>query len=250
MRDTTASAADPPAGASAMDLFEWLLSSITTRCWVCQGGEFDEDGQEVRVKKPGAGAAGDPPPRPSSLLVAQSAYAKTPSSAEPSMEQTPSRSPDDKVDKDQERQRLRELMKEFANRGMQGVRVELLNNAADSLRPGCYHLDEKLEGLTITPVDDPSAGSQAILFMHVIQVLRAVDVEPLQQAGFSGETLQALSVDQRNRLLVIVYNETEDPDNQRVTCFLEASAADRKRFVTCVRILRQYIAEVASVRPS
>lgn len=139
--------------------------------------------------------------------------------------------------RDQERSRLRELVKTFVHRGMEGVFCELVDETG-STRSGMYHIDERLNSVTFELVED-NVGPRAkhvVPFCQVSEVLRPEDGE----APFSG-ALKTLNAEQRKKLLKVVYH-TEHMAKRHV-CFLEATNSDRQRFMTCVRILRRYMDE-------
>lgn len=158
--------------------------------------------------------------------------------------------------RDQERVRLRELMKSFVNRGMKGVACELVDEITGSLRPCTYLIDERLQRLTFEPdatdlADGPPLPGHDVHFALVIEVLRPEDGED----RFPEAALNELSEEQRKRLVMLVYSTdpgTTDPltapvnlDSSAVdkVCFLETTPVDRQRFLTCVRILRRYMEE-------
>jgi len=215
-----------------MEISEWL----PWRCWVCQGGEFDESQQEVKVPQIKNGgltyAAPNIPvtsPRGNSFL-GRSDGGRSPRSSS--------------LQEEEERARLRELMKIFVTRGMQGVECELLDEASGTLRLSAYRIDERLRSLAFQPSgpsqgenDGRSADRHIVKFAEVSEVLRTPDADTrLPEAS-----LRVLSEEQRRRLVVLIHGP--EWDKPRHVAFLEASEQDRQKFLTCVRILRRYMDE-------
>lgn len=229
-------------------ILEWL----PFRCWNCE--VFDENGGEVRVpqrkghagdRRAGDGSLGDP------------AYTKVVPSV--GAEDQPQSMLQD--DKEEERKRLRELMREFVSRGMKGVQVELMDEATGALIPATYIIDERLQNVMFSSgsggalgSDAVSAGSptgaqvppeelartaaadeRSVAFAEVKEVIRASEAD----SRIPPEVFMSLSAEQRARFIMVIYT-TEDKKQQQF-CFLEASSNDRQRFVTCMRILRRYM---------
>mmetsp|Transcript_36250 Transcript_36250/g.96337 ORF Transcript_36250/g.96337 Transcript_36250/m.96337 type:complete len:198 (-) Transcript_36250:66-659(-) len=133
-----------------------------------------------------------------------------------------------------ERTRLRQLMQTFVERGMAGVSCELVANDG-SRRRGVYSIDEQLSRVTF---ESPNTTDQVIQFTDVSSVCRAEDHD------LSPPMFGALCVEERNRLLKIVYTDSL----KRVVFFLEATNSDAQRFMTCVRILRRYTEDLDNGR--
>jgi len=224
-----------------MDISDWL----PWKCWICEGNDFDESQMEVKVSQskgtdlpPRAGGDAAMPAPNWNMPSAVAPAAKFPRGAEGSQSSGASAgSP-----RNQERARLRELMKSFVNRGMKGVSCQVVDEATGALRPRTYIIDERLQRVSFQPdssdasVNEQSFASHNVHFAQVNEVLRPEDGED----RFPPEALAAMSEDQRKRLVMLVYSVGE-PDPECKVIFLEASFADRQRFLTCVRILRQYM---------
>jgi hypothetical protein len=232
-----------------MDMSQWL----PWKCWVCQGNDFDESNLEVKVPHKKATAA--PPDQGSSSassaspsaepsknwmppVIGVAATAAAPAEREPPQSRSGSGAPSPR---DQERARLRELMKSFVNRGMKGVSCHVVKGADGVLSAATYIIDERLQRLSFSPdpsSSEPSSLSHDVHFAQVSEVLRPEDDE----ARFPSSVLEALNEEQRKKLIMLVYSGGSSESEPNVL-FLENSAVDRQRFLTCVRILRRYMDE-------
>eukprot|EP00927_Polykrikos_kofoidii_P047161 TRINITY_DN41262_c0_g1_i1.p1 TRINITY_DN41262_c0_g1~~TRINITY_DN41262_c0_g1_i1.p1 ORF type:complete len:302 (-),score=53.80 TRINITY_DN41262_c0_g1_i1:50-886(-) len=142
---------------------------------------------------------------------------------------------------EQERARLSELMKAFVNEGMIGVNCEMFD-CDDGLRPGSYRIDDKLQFLTFSFANGP----EEIVCEHVVPFGSVSDVlrfECSAESRFRGAAVQKLTDDEKGRLLLIVFTDASSKTNKLY--FLEQSAGNRQRFLTCIRILRRYMDEQA-----
>jgi len=63
------------------------------------------------------------------------------------------------------------------------------------------------------------------------------------EAPFPEGLMNVLNADQRKRLVMVCY--TSNLVEKQKVCFLESTATDRQRFLTCMRILRRYMDEQA-----
>mmetsp|Transcript_63764 Transcript_63764/g.137195 ORF Transcript_63764/g.137195 Transcript_63764/m.137195 type:complete len:261 (+) Transcript_63764:77-859(+) len=231
-----------------MDMFGWPW-----RCWVCQGGEIDEGGQEFKVptqKASASRAAQGAASRGPEVLAAHAAARPPPKERGDAL---PRPSP-----REVERQRLRELMKDFVNRGMRGVTCEFVDEVTGVLRPGSYRIDERLQNIAFVGMDWQEEDAGAVIneraatsdlnvaFSSISEVVRFIDAEE----RFPRALRDTLSEEQKERLILVSYvldqSSVVDVDEQgpfQEAFLLEASVAERQTFVTCVRILRRYMEE-------
>ncbi|CAK9026926.1 Uncharacterized protein SCF082_LOCUS17713 [Durusdinium trenchii] len=147
------------------------------------------------------------------------------------------------------RQELKETMKLFATRGMQGVPVQLFDESSGSLHAGTYQIDDRLRSIHILPEDtaDSSAYSRpshTVMFSQILDVGTGKEVMSHVEPGAWTE----LSPLERDRLLVLVYNIETPESLSAVDCrkvfFLETDTESSKIFALCVRILRHYIEDI------
>jgi len=242
---------------------ELMAQWLPFKCWVCQGLEWDESGQEVKVtpakaasvgaaysfpdadsKDAHAGAFQSPPVDPASFRQevfgqTQSTHKASASSSAPADARPPPR--------EHERSRLRELMKEWVNRGMAGVDTAQLDEEG-ALRNAYYRIDPKLQYMSFAVVGeeapDDSFGpfnERSASFGQIVEALCGREAK-LSDACPQGEALEGLSDEAILRLVLVVYSAGLSNDRKQV-CFLEATPEDAQNFVTCVRILRRYMEE-------
>eukprot|EP00930_Biecheleria_cincta_P089440 TRINITY_DN78747_c0_g1_i1.p1 TRINITY_DN78747_c0_g1~~TRINITY_DN78747_c0_g1_i1.p1 ORF type:complete len:249 (+),score=53.32 TRINITY_DN78747_c0_g1_i1:53-799(+) len=229
------------------------------RCWACQGG--DEDVQkELRVPS-------DRPVRQqlqvttalssmegsatlegmaSEAMEERSSPERPPSQASP---RTPLLSP-----REHERQQLRELMKGFASRGMQGVPIHLVDEISGELIPASYRIDERLQCISFVAEESPTlrfsgSPSHSSTIEQVVEVVQADEASPHLELAAWGQLTEM----ERQRLLVLTYSieppASIEPLERRKVCFLEASEEESRHFATCMRILRRYFQDVRASKP-
>eukprot|EP00435_Cladocopium_sp_Y103_P026325 s3304_g6.t1 len=144
-------------------------------------------------------------------------------------------------------------MKLFAARGMQGVNVQLFDECGGTALEGSYQIDDRLRIINIVSEDtkDHIAFSSR---SHCINIDQILDVVVSNEAIHHIEpgAWSRLSVPERERLVVLVYN-SEGPESLtavdcRKVCFLEADQESAKTFTMCIRILQRYFEDAK--RPS
>lgn len=216
------------------------------QCWVCQDSCVDASLEmEVQHSK-----FGDSAPRPQQRTGPLGGPAETYSSRSTAGPMATGARPESP--RDQERVRLRELMKAFVHRGMGGVACEVVD-ASGRVSTGLYSIDERLSCMSFElPPRSDGEGTEEhggsppyhiVPFSLVTEVCRPEDGE----GAFGEATLQALDEDRRKRLVKLIYRTETGASNH--LCFLEATNTDRQRFITCVRILRRYMDEKADGGP-
>ncbi|CAE7606299.1 unnamed protein product [Symbiodinium natans] len=152
-----------------------------------------------------------------------------------------------------QRQELKQLMRKFATRGMDGVPIQLFDELSGSVRPGMYQIDDLLEYIRLAPEETadsaPYAGPEHIAY--ICQVVAVASGEECAVHVESGAWNQLTSADQA-RLLVLVYHTQPHGSlpsvDCRKVCFLESDAASCQMFAMCVRILRRYMEDARQSR--
>uniref|UniRef100_A0A7S1FFU4 Uncharacterized protein n=1 Tax=Noctiluca scintillans TaxID=2966 RepID=A0A7S1FFU4_NOCSC len=127
-----------------------------------------------------------------------------------------------------EKARLQELVKEFAKRAVRGVPCTLVEADNGRMYPASYHVDQWLKKLTFKP--DNLGDRRRVVDMTQIQEI--FDYEGATSMFLLSGAI-ALGVEDRDRLLVIKFS-----DNTPSVFLLEASSAERDRFIMCMKILR------------
>lgn len=147
--------------------------------------------------------------------------------------------------RDNERTRLRELMKDFAERSMRGTSIQLMDEATGNLQPGTFRIDERLSTLSFIQ-DDGDERSSVPVTTHIEQVLeigRAWDA----RRHLREDIWDQLSAIDRLTLLSLVYRSVgtdEIPEETRKVFFTCTYEEEAKVFVTCTRILKKYLEDI------
>lgn len=226
------------------------------QCWVCEEADDETSRQELKVS----------PSKPVRQRMASLFSPDMPieGMASESMNEshTPDRPPDQvgpqtplPSPRQQERQRLRDLMKVFAQRGMQGVPIHLADEVSGALVPASYHIDERLQSISFSAEESPTvrlsgSASHSSNIEQIVEIVQAQDASPHLELG----AWDQLSDMERRRLLVLTYSieppGSIEPLEHRKVCFLEATEDESKNFVICIRILRRYFHDLRESRPT
>eukprot|EP00933_Yihiella_yeosuensis_P052523 TRINITY_DN50619_c0_g1_i1.p1 TRINITY_DN50619_c0_g1~~TRINITY_DN50619_c0_g1_i1.p1 ORF type:complete len:244 (-),score=49.85 TRINITY_DN50619_c0_g1_i1:125-856(-) len=233
-----------------------LITTLTGfKCWTCEDDSKEEAKQELKIaEKPIRNSS-----MPSSKLDEGTSlnFDEKQEDVVDEVHESPARSKGPPLSarelREQERDRLRKLMKDFANRGMQGVPVKILNEGSESLEDGLYRIDDRLTGITfmndLSPNRSGGGSSHTVLVEQVVEVSYAQDVALHLATG----SWESLSKSEQQRLLVLSYSidppGSPPPLETRKVLFLEKDEADAKMFLTCVRILRRYFKDVKMASP-
>eukprot|EP00434_Breviolum_minutum_P022499 symbB.v1.2.019853.t1/scaffold1603.1/size109661/6 len=143
------------------------------------------------------------------------------------------------------RHELKEMMRIFANRSMQGVCVLLFDECAGTLLEGSYQMDDRLQTISFDTTDSIAFGgpSQFIKIDQILDVVTSNEAIHHIEAG-AWQQLRNVEID---RLVVVVYNrdvpESLSAVDCRKVCFLETDHESAKTFAKCIRILQRYFEE-------
>jgi len=144
-------------------------------------------------------------------------------------------SPSEKM---KEKARLQELVKGFAKRAVHGVACQIVDVATGRINPAAYEIDRQLRRLRVVP-KDPDVPIRA----HNISRIRDSFSIEAGEASVPPAVRSALVEEQQRRLVLISFEDAP------MLCLLEASIAERERFVTCLKILRLFAAHAVSSEP-
>eukprot|EP00427_Karlodinium_veneficum_P025627 CAMPEP_0169100722 /NCGR_PEP_ID=MMETSP1015-20121227/21244_1 /TAXON_ID=342587 /ORGANISM="Karlodinium micrum, Strain CCMP2283" /LENGTH=155 /DNA_ID=CAMNT_0009161693 /DNA_START=278 /DNA_END=743 /DNA_ORIENTATION=- len=129
-----------------------------------------------------------------------------------------------------ERQRLQDMVKEFAKLAVRGVSCQVIDGQHGQLYSAAYYVDAQLSRFSVLPStpDDQAHELQMKLIQdfHEHEAGSAVAAEAVIWAGKHGK---------KDQLIVIELVDKSPP-----VFLLEASAADRDRFILCMKVLRLY----------
>lgn len=190
--------------------------------WCCNCGHEEEE--KSTIHNPSGGRVASKPEEFTSLLNSTRAH---------QLSDVTIMSPTEKM---QEKARLQELVKGFAKRAVHGVSCHVVDVATGRVYPAAYEIDRQLQRLRVVPKDpDVSIRSSSISGIRDSFSIEAGDVPPAVRS--------ALVEEQRKRLVLISFYDAP------MLCLLEASVAERERFVTCLKILRLF-ATHADAEPS
>mmetsp|Transcript_16815 Transcript_16815/g.34632 ORF Transcript_16815/g.34632 Transcript_16815/m.34632 type:complete len:230 (-) Transcript_16815:16-705(-) len=148
--------------------------------------------------------------------------------------------------REKQRHELKQLMRRFATRGMDGVSIQLFDELSGSTCPGVYQIDDLLEYIRLTPEDTadsaPYAGPEHNAYIRqVVSVSSGAECAAHVEPG----AWQRLTSEEQARLLVLVYHTQPHgslpPVDCRKVCFLEDDESACQMFAICVRILRRYM---------
>uniref|UniRef100_A0A7S2CNE5 Uncharacterized protein n=1 Tax=Alexandrium andersonii TaxID=327968 RepID=A0A7S2CNE5_9DINO len=128
-----------------------------------------------------------------------------------------------------EKARLQELVKGFAKRAVHGVACHLVDVATGRVVPATFEVDRQLKRLRVVPKDP----DMPVFSNSISRVREAFSIEA-GEAAVPPAVRAALVEEQRRRLVLISF------EDMPMVCILEASAAERDRLVTCMKILRLY----------
>ncbi|CAE7795292.1 unnamed protein product [Symbiodinium sp. CCMP2456] len=212
------------------------------QCWSCECGDLEELGEQkaqVAVAPLDFRFQRFPGARERRASESSQGLASEPASES----QIPQQSPREK-----QRHELKQLMRRFATRGMDGVSIQLFDELSGSTCPGVYQIDDLLEYIRLTPEDTadsaPYAGPEHNAYIRqVVSVSSGAECAAHVEPG----AWQQLTSDEQARLLVLVYHTQPHgslpPVDCRKVCFLEDDESTCQMFAICVRILRRYMEE-------
>ncbi|CAE7939540.1 unnamed protein product [Symbiodinium necroappetens] len=210
------------------------------QCWSCECGDL---GELAEQKAPVSVAPLDfrfqrfPGDRERRASESSQGLASEPASEIQNPQQSP---------REKQRHELKQLMRRFATRGMDGVSIQLFDELSGSTCPGVYQIDDLLEYIRLTPEDTadsaPYAGPEHIAYIReVVSVSSGAECAAHVEPG----AWQQLTSDEHARLLVLVYHTQPHgslpPVDCRKVCFLEDDESACQMFAICVRILRRYM---------
>lgn len=225
------------------------------KCWVCEEADDETSQQELKVSpsKPvrqrlASPFSSDVPIEGMATDSMDERYSPDRPPSHVSL-QTPLTSP-----REHERQQLREMMKVFARRGMQGVPIHLADEFSGALVPASYHIDERLQSISFSAEESQTlrfsgSPSHSSKIEQIVEIVQAEEASPHLELG----AWDQLSDMERRRLLVLTYSieppGSIEPLEHRKVCFLEASEDASKNFVICIRILRRYFHDLRVSQP-
>jgi len=131
-----------------------------------------------------------------------------------------------------EKARLQELVKNFAKNAVQGMPSQLMDEGG-GLVQAKYQIDKHLKKMTICQIPEGGGMQHVVPLSGISEIYRIEDGEGL----FPTAALNLQSQD-IERVLMVMY--TDDYGQAHQFCFFEASAVDKERFLTCMKILRLY----------
>jgi len=134
-------------------------------------------------------------------------------------------------EKAEEKTRLQGLVKNFANKAVQGVRCSFVDADTGAVSPATYLVDKSLSQFTVK-----SDGGRR-------ESCRLSQIQDVHSIEFGNELLPAdvlakLDEDSKQSL-VMVRHRCEGEGGGRL-CVLESNATEKVKFHTCMRILRLY----------
>uniref|UniRef100_A0A0G4GP79 Uncharacterized protein n=1 Tax=Chromera velia CCMP2878 TaxID=1169474 RepID=A0A0G4GP79_9ALVE len=133
--------------------------------------------------------------------------------------------------KEMEKERLQQMVKDFAKTAVRGQPCEWLNCESGERRQAIYSIDKTLKLFSMTPVIDsePSRSLRRSLEMSQISSVQR------ETTGLSREVIDSLGPDEGERLIVLKYRNL---DEQAQVAFLLPAKDEREKFLTCMKVLR------------
>lgn len=136
-------------------------------------------------------------------------------------------------ERQKEKERLQDMVKEFAKCVVQGQQCQWLPNAMGAPRPATYSFDKALKVFSLVPDDSPPVSFDMMKIQEVTKDLRETPFAELLQLP----TPHALAGDELERRFVCVQHE-ENGGGPRHLGLLMPNPYERERFYTCMKILR------------
>jgi len=137
-------------------------------------------------------------------------------------------------ERQKEKERLQDMVKEFAKAVVQGQQCQWLPSTVGAPLPATYSFDKALRNFSICPEDAPPMRFE---MMKIHEVLKDVRDTP-----FSGlrhlPPPHALAGDELERRFVCVQHEDGSNGPDQYLGLLMPNPYERERFYTCMKILR------------
>eukprot|EP00927_Polykrikos_kofoidii_P086680 TRINITY_DN9798_c0_g1_i1.p1 TRINITY_DN9798_c0_g1~~TRINITY_DN9798_c0_g1_i1.p1 ORF type:complete len:278 (-),score=66.08 TRINITY_DN9798_c0_g1_i1:82-915(-) len=146
---------------------------------------------------------------------------------------------------DAEKLRLRELINRFAKQAVKGCSCTHLDYYTGCRSSATYRLDQQLEVLCVKPTPSDQADSVEAR----INLIGIRDVFSLVDDGdgcFPAKVLDQVRKEERELLLMLVYDALGGDTDIGYCCILEESVASRDDLLECLRVLSVYAQSAAA----
>lgn len=134
-------------------------------------------------------------------------------------------------EKAEEKTRLQGLVKNFANKAVQGVRCSFVDADTGAVSPATYLVDKSLSQFTVK-----SDGGRK-------ESCRLSQIQDVHSIEFGNELLPAdvlAKLDEESKQRLVMVRHRCEGEGAGRLCVLESTAAEKVKFHTCMRILRLY----------
>lgn len=138
-------------------------------------------------------------------------------------------------ERQREKERLQDLVKEFAKAVVQGQPCEWLPSALGAPQAAVYSFDKALRNFSIRPHDAPALSLDLSSIREVLKDVRGTPFSELQRLP----PPHALAGAELQRRFVCLQHQSDDANSTDAFLgLLMPNAYERERFYTCMKILR------------
>jgi len=145
------------------------------------------------------------------------------------------RSSSSPAERQKEKERLQDMVKEFAKAVVQGQQCQWLSSAAGAPRPATYSFDKGLSTFSLRAEDSPSLTFEMAKILEVLKDVKDTPFSDLLQLKpphvLAGDELA-------RRFVCVLHEDISGPDSRNYLGLLMPNPYERERFYTCMKILR------------
>jgi len=135
-------------------------------------------------------------------------------------------------ERQKEKERLQDMVKEFAKAAVQGQACEMLLGTSGSLRPATYSFDKVLQHFIVNAEGSPPLVVEMARVIDIVKDVQGTDFEEMPRLP----PPHALAVEELERRFVCVHHDGRD--KHEFVGLLLPNPHERERFFTCMKILR------------
>jgi len=152
-------------------------------------------------------------------------------SGEPASART-SKSPEDRQ---KEKERVQDMVKEFAKVVVQGQQCQWLPATLGPTRTATYAIDKALRTFSLRPEDSVAVAVDMIRIQEILKDVRSTPYSQLlglpRPHSLTGDDLE-------RRFVCVVHEDSSSPNEPQYLGLLMPNPYERERFYTCMKILR------------